>query len=158
MVNGFSVPSSLFTARESNSKPMLAVNAHQNRFVRIIRFSIQFWQAKTKIVYPHSAARGPLFLSFFPSAAAFRGPSLGLFQIRLFFFDLPVIFCQIFTFCTNRAHKPCVSSQGFFIFCIPSRFSGISEFYKLSACLIIHFLFFAMFNFLLYLQNFPSIS
>ena len=75
-----------------------------------------------------------------------------------FSIDLPVIFCQRSAFCTNRAHKPCVSSQGFFIFCIPSRFSGISEFYKLSACLIIHFLFFAMFNFLLYLQNFPSIS
>ena len=67
-------------------------------------------------------------------------------------------FCQRFTFCTNRAHKPCVSSQGFFSFCIPSPFSGISEFYKLSTCLIIYFSFFAMFNCLLYLQNFPGVS
>ena len=158
LVDGFSVPSIFFAARKSNSKPMLAVNAHQNRFVRIIRFSIQFWQAKTKFVYPHTAARGPFFLLFFPSAAAFRGLSLGLFQ-KLFFPSIYLwFFCQTSTFCTNRAHKLCVSSQGFFSFCIQSRFSGIPELYKLFACFIIYFSFFTVFNCLLYLQNFPSVS
>lgn len=80
------------------------------------------------------------------------------FSKNYFSIDLPVIFCQRSTFCTNRAHKLCVSSQGFFSFCIPSPFSGISELYKLGACFIIYFSFFAMFNFLLYLQNFPGIS
>ena len=76
-----------------------------------------------------------------------------------FSIDLPLIFSRRKSaFCTNRAHKLCVSSQGFFSFCIPSRFSGISELYKLFTCFIIYFLFFTMFNCLLYSQNFPGVS
>ena len=103
---------------------------------------------------PHIAARGPFGRSFIPPR-----PSPSSFSKNCFFHRSSRVFSRRkSTFCTNRAHKPCVSSQGFFSFCIQSQFFGISELYKLGACFIIYFSFFAMFNCLLYSQNFPGIS
>ena len=158
LVDGFSVPSSFFAARKSNSKPMPAVNAHQNRFVRIIRFSIQFWQAKKSSYNPTAPPGAHSFYCFFPQPPPSAAPPPAFSKNYFFHRSSRDFFCQRSTFCTNRAHKLCVSSQGFFSFCIQSRFSGIPELYKLFACFIIYFSFFAWFNCLLYLQNFPGVS
>lgn len=101
---------------------------------------------------------GPILFIVFSLSRRLPRPLPRPFPKTIFSIDLPVIFCQRSTFCTNRAHKLCVSSQGFFSFCIQSRFFGIPELYKLFACFIIYFSFFARFNCLLYLQNFPSVS
>ena len=74
LVDGFGVPSIFFAARKSNSKPMLAVNAHQNRFVRIIRFSIQFWQAKKSSYNPTAPPGAHSFYCFFPQPPPSAAP------------------------------------------------------------------------------------
>ena len=107
---------------------------------------------------PTAPPHAPSFYRFFPLPLPSAAPPSAFPKNCFFHWFTHGFSRRRSTFCTNRAHKLCVSSQGFFSFCIPSRFSGISKLYKLFACFIIYFSFFAMFNCLLYSHNFLSVS
>ena len=159
LVNGFGVPSSRFRAHKCNFKSRCAVKTYTKTGLSVLyAFLYNSGKPNQRSQRPTAPPGAHSFYRSSPQPPPSAAPPSAFSKSVCFPSIYLWFFCQRSTFCTNRAHKLCVSSQGLFSFCIPSQFSGISKLYKLCSCLIIHFSFFAMFHCLLYSQNFFSVS